>query len=293
MRLFILAMLVCFSAHARDVVITTDCGADIDDQWAMAHMLMRPDLHVVGIVAGFAPAPFNLKSSDVAACVRETLAHVPSTVPVIAGASSAMSGERDGAKAIEQWATTHSSSDRLTIAMLGPATDTALALRDDADLAARVEVVALAFDRYPEGGDGWNVMNDPEAWRLILDSETPVTAVSGFLAKDKLNISRADCTALMAATPRGQWFSGLQSWWLDKYGEWFKNDTGPDMWPIWDEAVTAALIGLAPSEERARPALAPGSTAFKFPNTSSHAPFRWATDIDRAIYQDFVTRLAP
>jgi len=31
------------------VVLSTDCGADIDDQWALAHLILSPELDLRGI----------------------------------------------------------------------------------------------------------------------------------------------------------------------------------------------------------------------------------------------------
>ena len=81
-------------------------------------------------------------------------------------------------RAILRLAANHSRQDRLIVLGMGPATDIASALLIEPRLADRIEVVALAFDRYPEGGDGWNVRNDIRAWQILLASRTPITVAS-------------------------------------------------------------------------------------------------------------------
>src|SRR4051812_41991903 len=70
------------------VVITTDCGADMDDQWAIAHAALSPRLRTLAVIGGFAPEPHNLHGADTAECAREALAAVGRlpAVPVDAGA---------------------------------------------------------------------------------------------------------------------------------------------------------------------------------------------------------------
>src|SRR5262245_5301809 len=47
------------------IVLTTDCGADMDDQWALAHILLSPELELKAVITSHAAA-IGL-SSDVAA----------------------------------------------------------------------------------------------------------------------------------------------------------------------------------------------------------------------------------
>src|SRR5205807_5297772 len=85
--------------------------------------------------------------------------------PVVAGASQPLVDastpvEGDGTRLILREAHGFSPERRLAVLVIGPATDVASALLLDPTLADRIEVVAMAFDRWPEGGDPFNVHND-------------------------------------------------------------------------------------------------------------------------------------
>jgi inosine-uridine nucleoside N-ribohydrolase len=185
----------------------------------------------------------------------------------------------------------HSRQNRLIVLGLGPVTDIASALLTDPKLADRIEVVALAFDKYPEGGDGWNVRNDVRAWQILLNSQTPVTAASGFVALKYLNVTKDESKAMMRGFGRpGRYLGSLHAAWLAQYGEAFARETGgKDRWPIWDEASIAVLLGLAQDQKRPRPKLNSDAT-FAFPNRTSRAPFKWVVSIDRRRLFDHLRR---
>ena len=54
-------------------VITTDCGADMDDQWAIVHAALSPRITTLAVIGGFAPEPHDLSSAETVACARQVL----------------------------------------------------------------------------------------------------------------------------------------------------------------------------------------------------------------------------
>ena len=79
------------------VVITTDCGADMDDQWAIAHAALSPRIATLAVIGGFAPEPHLLGSADTARCARQALASVDrlAGIPVHEGAGGRSPGSCD------------------------------------------------------------------------------------------------------------------------------------------------------------------------------------------------------
>lgn len=287
--LLILITAAACVAKPRPIVVTTDCGADMDDQWALAHAALSPRLRALAVVTGFAPEPHDLGSADTARCAREALGVIgrSAETPVYQGASEPLPDRRTpspnrGVDRLIELSRPFSPERRLLVLAFGPATDIASALLLDPTLAERIEVVALAFDRYPEGGDGWNVRNDVAAWQALLDAELPVTVVAGYTALYDLNLTRSEAGALLQGLgPRGRYLACLHGTWLDAFGEAFAHETGgADRWPVWDEAVVAAALGWATWRELPRPTLADDGS-FAFPNTRSGAPFRWVDAVDR------------
>jgi inosine-uridine nucleoside N-ribohydrolase len=281
-------------------VITTDCGADMDDQWAIAHAALSPRVRTLAVIGNFAPEPHHLDSGATTRCTRQALEAVGrlTDVPVHASADHALPDRgtpvrSPGVEHLIQLSKAFSPERRLVVLAFGPATDIASALLIDPSLAARVEVVALAFDRYPEGGDGWNVRNDVAAWQVLLDAEVPVTTASGYVALAHLNLTRGESAAMVRGLgAAGAYLACLHATWLDAFGEEFKDETGgSNRWPVWDEAVVAVVLGLSGQRARPRPALAEDGS-FSFPNARSRAPYRWVETIDRErLFEALVARL--
>lgn len=68
----------------------------------------------------------------------------------------------------------HTEADRLAVLVIGAATDLASGLLADTALGDRIEIMAMAFDAWPDGGDSFNVGNDLTAWRTLLGSGAPI-----------------------------------------------------------------------------------------------------------------------
>lgn len=274
--------------HATAVVITTDCGADMDDQWAIAHTALSPRIRTLAVIGNFVPD--KLRGADTAQCARQALAAVGrlAGIPVHAGADGRLKDRATpirnrGVDALIRLSKRFSPGHRLVVIGLGPVTDIASAVLIDPTVVRRIAVVALAFDSYPGGGDGWNVRNDVAAWQVLLDSDIPVTTASGTLARDTLAFTRSESAAAMRGLGApGAYLACLHQAWLDTNGNL---DQGEDKspgarWPIWDEAVTAVLLGLSTQQEKPRPALNDDMT-FSTPNSKSRAPYRWVERVDR------------
>jgi inosine-uridine nucleoside N-ribohydrolase len=273
----------------RSIVITTDCGVDMDDQWAIAHAALSPRLRTLAVIGNFAPEPHDLGPSDTAECAREALGVVErlTTVRVIHGAERPMRNRatpalNEGGLDLIRLSQNFSASRRLAVLAFGPATDIASAILIEPAIVERIEVVALAFDTYPQGGDGWNVRNDIPAWRVVLDSDVPVTAASGYVALESLNLTRgASGEMFKELGAPGAYLASLHATWLAAFGQALAGETGgSDRWPVWDEAVVGVVLGHTVQRELPRPRLADDGS-FAFPNSRSDASFRWVVSVHR------------
>ena len=246
------------------VVITTDCGADMDDQWAIVHAALSPRIKALAVIGGFAPEPHHLGSADPVRCARQALTSVDrlAAIPVYAGADGRLPDRAtpirsEGADQLIRLSGRFSPVRRLLVLGFGPVTDLASAVLADPGIAGRAEVVALAFDRYPQGGDGWNVRTAAAAWQVVLDADVPATAASGYVALDHLNLTRSEAQEVMKGSgPPGAYLACLHGAWLDAFGAVFAGEVGgSDRWPVWDEAVVAHALGLTTWRELPRPSL--------------------------------------
>jgi len=298
-------------AASTGVVITTDCGTEIDDQWAIVHLAQVDTIDLRAIVTNFAPEPQNLDSETTASCAREALAKVGRDVPVYAGSSRKLGPERTeaplGARRLLEISRDYDSAHRLVVVGLGTMTDYAAALRLDPQFADRTRIVALAFDAFPEGGDGYNVQNDVRAWQEILPTNVPITIITGPLAMKHLYLTVPQAESTLGGTGAvGAWLRGLHRTWIQNEGDFFAQDnervlreqgvdwskfvkTGRDVWPIWDEAVTATILGFTHEKTQPRPKLHDDIT-FEFPNDGR--TWQVVDEIDRdALFADLRARL--
>lgn len=277
----------------RGVVLTTDCGADIDDQWVVAHLAVAPEVVLRGIVTTHAPNLPAPAAEASARAVREVFDHLPVRLaarpPILPGSSVPLGADgkgRDnpGVQFLRDSACGFSPDNRLTVLVIGAATDAASALLLDPTLAERMEIVAMGFDGWPEGGDPWNVKNDPRAWQTLLRSPVPVTIGDAKVTARDLTMTRAQSHALLDSRGLpGEYLARLFDAWLARDPKFIQTVTGrPDAWPLWDAVAVAHLLGLTTTETHPRPALrddlrfAPGAGGVISWVTKIDAPRLWA-----------------
>ncbi len=302
LRWFLPALLCCAAAYAqpRRVVLTTDAGADMDDQWALAHLALSPEFDLRGVITTHTgshqilPEPAAESTARVA---REVLAHLPlrRRPPVMPGSSVPLRSRTEPLRnAGVDFLLRESRRGRLTVLVIGAATDAASALLSDADLAGRIEIVAMGFKQWPEGGDEFNVQNDVRAWQVLLDSGAPVTVGDGAVAARDLRMTRERARELFDSRgDPGRYLAGLLVSWLDQKADLVRRVTGdPNWWPVWDEVTVAHLLGLTRSERHPRPALRDNMTFDHAPATRRGASVTWVTSIDSGrLWADFTRKL--
>jgi inosine-uridine nucleoside N-ribohydrolase len=173
---------------AIDTLLSTDVGAEIDDQWAIARLALSPRVNLLGIV------------------------------------------------------TTHTPY---------------LRAQRSAEIAQEVRMVSMAFHSVQNGGREFNVRNDPKAWQVILETSVPLTIGCAEMCIRYLTLSRERAKERFGGiSPAADYLVGLLEWWFAEHSDTCRAVTGKeDAWPIWDETVTAHLLGLTEVELLPRPRL--------------------------------------
>jgi purine nucleosidase len=285
-------------AERRTVVLTTDIGAEIDDQWALAHLALSPEIDLKGVVTTHAPNLEQPAAETSARVARELIARFPARARpgVLAGSSKPLLDAtkplaNPGVDFLIEQARGRTADRRLTVVVLGAATDVASALLTDPTWADRVLVVGMAFDGYPRGGDPWNVKNDPIAWRVLLDSRAPIVIGDIELTRRTLRMTpdRAHTLLAQLPDPARALLIGFDSF-LAMNANLAQSNTGsPIVWPIWDEVTVAYLLGLAQAETKPRPRLRDDLT---FDLDNPRGTIQWMTSIDEGkVWADFVAKL--
>ncbi len=263
----LLALAFCLPGDASGripVVVTTDCGVEVDDQWALAHLALSPRIDLRAVVTTHAGARNPAAADASAKSAQALLDALPLThrPPVLAGSGSPLNDRKTpirnpGVDLLLKESQAGNKGRRVVVLTIGAATDVASALLLDPAFADRVEVVAMGFDGWPGGGDSWNVKNDVRAWQVLLDSPAPLVVGDARVGKRDLAMTPADARRRLEGTgAAGNRLIELLEKWLDGHRELVARTTGnPRQWPIWDEVTVAHLLGLTDAEVRPRPTL--------------------------------------
>jgi inosine-uridine nucleoside N-ribohydrolase len=283
------------------IFLSTDLGCEIDDQWPLLHLLGDPrfDLRVIATAQAPAdavpPPPAEVSAKLARHILRDRLQRADPPA-VVAGSNQPLADGRTprpsaALDALLEASRSFGPGDRLTVLVIGAATDVASALLKDPTLAERISIVAMGF-RSAESGDEFNIKNDPHAWRIILASRVPVAAGDLSVTSRRLSLTKEEAKALLdGAGPLGAWLLRDYETWHDRVTRNFQNPGRPESspsWPIWDEVVVAHLLGKTRIEIRARPRLTDDMKLV----AGGEGTVTWVTDIDReAIFSEFRSNL--
>jgi purine nucleosidase len=282
-------------AKPRDVVLTTDCGTEIDDQWAIVYLFLSPQIHVKGIVSTHAP---NIPNAEFSAdCVRDVLhrMRVASPPPVFAGSNVPLHARtplpNEGADFIVSASRSYSEKDRLLILTTGATTDVASALLEDPTLPERVEILTMGFNSWPQGTDPWNIKNDPLAYKVILDSDAPITIGSGDVCRAHLKLDAKEVQEMFGQRGAiGKWFVERFQDFVTKNRDLVAQVVGPQQWVIWDIVVVADTLGYTRFKSYPRPDLNTADLTFSVVKTDK--TLNWITEIDeRSVWADFLKKI--
>lgn len=290
--------LIMAPADRKPVVVTTDIGAEVDDQWTLAHMALSPELDVKGIVTTHATNLAAPSAETSAGYARELVGKFPSKSrpPVLVGSSKPLSDPskplaNPGVDFLIEQAKGRTPENRLSVVILGAATDVASALLTDPTWADRVALVAMGFNGYPQGGDPWNVKNDPIAWRVLLGSKAPIVVGDVEITKRLLRMTPDRVHTLLTSLPDpAPLLVNRFDAWIAQNAKVAQAETGsPIVWPIWDEVTTAYLLGMARAESRPRPRLREDLT---FDLEHPTGTIDWITSIDEGkLWPDLVAKI--
>ncbi len=300
---FLLPVLLTVAAVASaqtktPVILSTDVGNEIDDQWAIAYMLVNPVFDVKGIVSAHAPslpAPSAHATYEVLKDEVEHRLGMAIHPPLFEGSSLPLEDTKtarsnSGIDFIISTSKGFSSSNRLTVLTIGAATDVASAILEDPGIAERIQVVAMGFKNLKDAGKEYNVENDPKAWEVILDSDVPVTIGSGDICQRDLALSFDGAKKLIST------HGAVGAWLWDEYQAWYFRFVKPlrvndfsKPWVIWDTVVLAYEQGMTKQETIPRPRLADD---LSFEQTKTEKTITWVTSIDSGrMWPDFLGKL--
>lgn len=170
-------------------IVDTDCKAEVDDQYTLAHILMTPKLDVKGIIAahfdkmnlhGYAPGETAKASYEEVQKVM-SLMHCGGEYPVLMGAPTYLKDENtpidsEGARFIIEEAMREDERP-LFIGVQGSITNLASAILMEPKICGRMTSIWIGGGDYPAGGGEFNLMQDVHAANVVFKSAMPLWQV--------------------------------------------------------------------------------------------------------------------
>jgi inosine-uridine nucleoside N-ribohydrolase len=295
--LFLGALALACSAKTS-VILSTDVGNEIDDQWAVTYMLVNPVFDVRGIISANAPSlpdPSAHATYQVLVDIVERRLGMLSHPPLFEGSSLTLEDrktprENKGVDFVIETSKEFSRDHRLVILTIGAATDVASAILKDPGIVDRIEVVAMGFRNLAEGGKEYNVQNDPRAWQVILDSAVPVTIGSGEVCQRDLAMTFDHAKSYLSKLGAvGAWlWDEDQTWYFHNVKPLRQNDFSKP-WVIWDIITLAYEQGMTTQDKIPRPRL---TDSLAFEKTGTNQTISWITRVDSGrMWDDFARKL--
>jgi purine nucleosidase len=298
---FVLCVLACNSSSNRsedyaqnfednktDIVICTDCGVEIDDQWMILHFTQSDRFNVLAIFSSHCGNYDYLASPQAESSMKEIVKLLGisnnKNVPVFIGSDYPLQNRHSvvqhTADNLFKLVKDYSSRNRISIIVSGPATDIASALVKYPEIENKIEIVATAFQS-KQRGMSFNVGNDIVAWQVILERDVPVTVCPGPVAQRFFTISRESVDAVLDTE------TALGTYLYDNYIKWIEANeclvtsvTGnKDTWPIWDEILVSHLLGLTKTEKCQRPIMLDNGD-LDFSHKTFLEPIEWVIEAD-------------
>jgi inosine-uridine nucleoside N-ribohydrolase len=270
-----LFLAVAPAAAKIPIILPTDVGNEIDDQWAIVYMLTNPEFEVLGIISGHAPSLTPLAAHTTYLClldVVETRLRIASHPPLFEGSSLPLQDLQTprmnaGVDFIIEASKAFSEENRLNIATIGAVTDAASAILKDPAVSDRIRIVDMGFNGWPKGGDFFNIANDVKAMQVIMNSNVPLVVGPGDVCRADLSLNLDQAKNIVAGRgPVGDWlWQEYQAWYYRRVKPLRVNDFSQS-WVIWrrfqgfENALECNHAGIIPpnalSRENTRSALA-------------------------------------
>jgi inosine-uridine nucleoside N-ribohydrolase len=284
------------TADARiPVVLSTDVGNEIDDQWAITYLLLQPRFEVLGVMSVHAPsisAPAGQTSYHILVDVVENRLAMSTHPPLVEGGSQPMQDAKTprtspAVRFLIEISRRFTRDNRLTVLMIGAATDVASAILTDPTIVDRVRVVQMGFPD-EKGGEEFNIANDVHAVQAILDSKVPLVIGPGNVCRASLSLSLDQARAMLAT--RG----AIGAWLWEEYQAWYYRAVKPlrvddfsKPWVIWDDIALAYVLGMTKQHTLPRPSMRDDMT---FAEANTDRTITWITDVDEErMWADFLS----
>jgi inosine-uridine nucleoside N-ribohydrolase len=203
----VLDKVVTTESNKIKLLFDTDANNELDDQHALAYMLLNGDIfEVVGITVNATDSGGTIqKHYDEANRILQ-LCNLNGKIPLLLGANEDFkeisqhidTAHFDGQAAVD-FILEKTKKEKLIVVAVGKLTNIALALKKDPSFAERTKIVWLGSN-YPESGE-YNQDNDTLAMNYVLNSNIPFEMVTVRYGKpsgtDAVSVSHSEINSKM------------------------------------------------------------------------------------------------
>jgi inosine-uridine nucleoside N-ribohydrolase len=292
------AGLICATPARIPVVLSTDVGNEIDDQWAIVYLLSNPRFDVRGIISAHAPSlvpPAAHTSYLILRDVVEKRMGLTVHPPLLEGSSLSLKSDSEpqpnaSVDFLIETSREFSPQNRLTVLTIGAVTDAASAILKDPSIANRIRIIDMGFKSWQEGGDEFNILNDVKAMQVLLHSDVPLVVGAADVCRATLSLTLDQAREMVAHRgPIGEWlWQEYQEWYYRNVKPLRKNDLSKS-WVIWDIITLAYALDMTTATEHPRPLLRDGVT---FDHVATDKKITWITNVDSSrLWADFLKDL--
>jgi purine nucleosidase len=243
----VVALTASTSAVAKTpVILSTDVGNEIDDQWAIAYMMLNPD-------SGY--NSYLILKDEI-----ENRLNMSEHPPILPGGDLPLENAHTprmnaAVQFLIAGSKSYSANNRLTIVGIGATTDIASAILADPSIVDRVRIVAMGFASQ-DSAQEYNVQNDVHAWQVLFNAHVPLIIGPGDVCKRDLGLHYDQAKTLLADDgPVGSWLWSEFNEWYYRYVKPPRKDDFANTDVIWDIITLAYLEGMTTEEVRSRPVL--------------------------------------
>jgi purine nucleosidase len=280
------------------VILSTDVGNEIDDQWAIVYLLTNPRFDVRGIISAHAPSlvpPAARTSYLILRNVVEKQMGLAIHPPLLEGSSLPLGSQTEpqpnaSVDFLIETSREFNAQNRLTVLTIGAVTDAASAILKDPSIVNRIRIIDMGFKSWQEGGDEFNILNDVKAMQVLLRSDVPLTVGAADVCRATLSLTPDQAREMVANRgPIGAWlWQEYQDWYYRHVKPLRKNDFSKS-WVIWDIITLAYALDMTTATEHPRPVLRDDVT---FDRGATGKTITWITNVDsRRLWTDFLKDL--
>lgn len=226
------------------VILDTDAKNEADDQFAIVHALLTPRFRVEGIIAAqFGERRTERSMMESYEEIKKILVYMDleGKVPCLKGYTGKMCREEEseGVDFIVERALAEDS--KLHIAVLGPLTNVAAAIRKKPEIQDKLHIVWIGGGTYPYGEEEFNLSNDIEAANYVFSSKAEVWQITR-QAYYKMKVGFAELEAKVR--PQGELGEYLCRQMIELNNSLEDEAVWPlgECWNICDLAATGLLI---------------------------------------------------